>query len=125
MIVTHSNQALNQLFEKIVKLDIDERHFVRLGHGEEQLSVEKDFSKYGRVNYMLGRRIELLAQVEILTRSVNERPDFAYTCETSAQFYQSIVIPTINNFLVTVTMNLPTFDKNRKKSTKVKHLKML
>jgi intron-binding protein aquarius len=57
LIVTHSNDALNQLFEKIVKLDIDERHFVRLGHGEELLSTDKDFSKYGRVNYMLSRRI--------------------------------------------------------------------
>ena len=35
VIVTHSNQALNQLFEKIMALDIDERHLLRLGHGEE------------------------------------------------------------------------------------------
>ena len=33
--MTHSNQALNQLFEKIMALDIDERHLLRLGHGEE------------------------------------------------------------------------------------------
>jgi hypothetical protein len=31
IIVTHSNQALNQLFEKIMQLDIDERHLLRLG----------------------------------------------------------------------------------------------
>jgi intron-binding protein aquarius len=31
LIVTHSNQALNQLFEKIMALDIDERHLLRLG----------------------------------------------------------------------------------------------
>ena len=35
LIVTHSNQALNQLFEKIMALDIDERHLLRLGHGRE------------------------------------------------------------------------------------------
>nr|CAI5820359.1 unnamed protein product [Callosobruchus analis] len=46
LIVTHSNQALNQLFEKIVALDIDERHLLRLGHGEEALETEKDFSRY-------------------------------------------------------------------------------
>lgn len=46
LIVTHSNQALNQLFEKIVELDIDERHLLRLGHGEEALETEKDFSRY-------------------------------------------------------------------------------
>ena len=29
-------------------LDIDERHLLRLGHGEEALETEKDFSRYGR-----------------------------------------------------------------------------
>ena len=43
--MTHSNQALNQLFEKIMALDIDERHLLRLGHGEEELQTEKDFSR--------------------------------------------------------------------------------
>lgn len=45
LIVTHSNQALNQLFEKIMALDVDERHLLRLGHGEEALETEKDFSR--------------------------------------------------------------------------------
>lgn len=45
LIVTHSNQALNQLFEKIMALDIDERHLLRLGHGEEALETDKDFSR--------------------------------------------------------------------------------
>jgi superfamily II DNA or RNA helicase len=31
LIVTHSNQALNALFEKIIKLDVDERHLLRMG----------------------------------------------------------------------------------------------
>jgi intron-binding protein aquarius len=53
LIVTHSNQALNQLFEKIIALDVDERHLLRLGHGEEALETSKDFSRYGRVNYVL------------------------------------------------------------------------
>ena len=38
-------QALNQLFEKIIALDIDERHLLRLGHGEEELQSDKDFSR--------------------------------------------------------------------------------
>lgn len=70
LLVTHSNQALNQLFEKIMELgtalditepiiiiilalDIDERHLIRLGHGHSFLETEKDFGKYGRVDYML------------------------------------------------------------------------
>jgi len=55
LIVTHSNSALNQIFEKIMNLDIDERHLVRLGHGQKALETEKDFSRLGRVNYMLVR----------------------------------------------------------------------
>jgi len=27
-------------------LDIDERHLLRLGHGEESLETEKDYSRY-------------------------------------------------------------------------------
>ncbi|VDO29345.1 unnamed protein product [Onchocerca flexuosa] len=63
LIVTHSNQALNQLFEKIIQLDVDERHLLRLGHGEEALETEKDFSRYGRVNYVLQKRLDLLKEV--------------------------------------------------------------
>ena len=47
-------------------LDIDERHLLRLGHGEEDLSTEKDFSRYGRVNFILALRMELLKEVERL-----------------------------------------------------------
>ena len=70
VIVTHSNQALNQLFEKIMALDIDERHLLRLGHGEEALETEKDFSRYGRVNYVLSKRMELLERVDQLQASL-------------------------------------------------------
>lgn len=63
LIVTHSNQALNQLFEKIIALDVDERHLLRLGHGEESLDTEQDFSRYGRVDYILAQRIQLLQEV--------------------------------------------------------------
>lgn len=52
LIVTHSNQALNQLFEKIMALDIDERHLLRLGHGEEGLETEKDFSRLVQVYFV-------------------------------------------------------------------------
>uniref|UniRef100_A0A1I7XKQ0 DNA helicase n=1 Tax=Heterorhabditis bacteriophora TaxID=37862 RepID=A0A1I7XKQ0_HETBA len=63
LVVTHSNQALNQLFEKIIALDVDERHLLRMGHGEEALETEKDFSRYGRVNYVLKERLRLLSEV--------------------------------------------------------------
>ncbi|XP_030641850.1 RNA helicase aquarius [Chanos chanos] len=87
LIVTHSNQALNQLFEKIMALDIDERHLLRLGHGEEELETEKDFSRYGRVNYVLARRLELLGEVARLQESLDVPGDVSYTCETAGHFY--------------------------------------
>ncbi|XP_019770956.2 RNA helicase aquarius isoform X1 [Dendroctonus ponderosae] len=108
LIVTHSNQALNQLFDKIVGLDIDERHLLRLGHGEEALETEKDFSRYGRVNYVLAKRIDLLNEVQKLQESLDVEGDQAYTCETAGYFYlyqilsrwehfQSIVKPKSGN----------------------------
>ncbi|XP_074091147.1 RNA helicase aquarius isoform X2 [Macrotis lagotis] len=87
LIVTHSNQALNQLFEKIMALDIDERHLLRLGHGEEELETEKDFSRYGRVNYVLTRRLELLWEVGRLQESLEVPGDVSYTCETAGHFF--------------------------------------
>ncbi|XP_076342913.1 LOW QUALITY PROTEIN: RNA helicase aquarius [Tachypleus tridentatus] len=87
MIVTHSNQALNQLFEKIIALDIDERHLLRLGHGEEALETEKDFSRYGRVNFVLAKRLDLLKDVSRLQDSLGVIGDVSYTCETAGHFY--------------------------------------
>ena len=110
LIVTHSNMALNQLFEKIIALDIDERHCLRLGHGEESLETEKDFSRYGRVNFVLQQRLQLLAEVSRLQRSLltlnpvdsssqeattgkstgtnnSSAGHVEYTCETAAHFF--------------------------------------
>ncbi|XP_035781501.1 RNA helicase aquarius-like [Anopheles albimanus] len=99
LIVTHSNQALNQLFEKIMALDIDERHLLRLGHGEESLETEKDYSRYGRVNYVLAKRIDLLGQVQQLQESLGVRGDVAYTCETAGHFYLYHVVARWEKFL--------------------------
>ncbi|XP_071955366.1 RNA helicase aquarius-like isoform X2 [Antedon mediterranea] len=99
LIVTHSNQALNQLFEKIMALDIDERHLLRLGHGEEGLETEKDFSRYGRVNYVLGQRLELLQEVERLQESLSVSGDVAYTCETASHFFLYQVVARWEKFL--------------------------
>src|SRR5665811_1309933 len=102
LIVTHSNQALNQLFEKIIALDVDERHLLRLGHGEEELETEKDFSRYGRVNYVLAKRIDLLDQVVKLQKSLNVGGDVAYTCETSGFFFVHHILGNWEAFLLKV-----------------------
>lgn len=56
-------QALNDLFEKLLQRDVPSRYLLRLGMGEAELQTEDDFSRAGRVNTMLARRIQLLAEV--------------------------------------------------------------
>ena len=56
-------QALNDLFEKILQRDVPARYLLRLGMGEQELATTLDFSRVGRVNAMLARRLELLAEV--------------------------------------------------------------
>ena len=68
-------------------LDIDERHLLRLGHGEESLATDKDFSRYGRVNFILALRLDLLREVERLQNSLGVSGDVAYTCETAGHFF--------------------------------------
>ncbi|CAG7823151.1 unnamed protein product [Allacma fusca] len=80
--------------------DVDERHLLRLGHGEEELDTEKDFSRYGRVNYVLAKRLDLLTQVERLQRCLNVPGDVAYTCETSGFFFVHHVLPRWEEFLL-------------------------
>ncbi|GMT10582.1 hypothetical protein PFISCL1PPCAC_1879, partial [Pristionchus fissidentatus] len=99
LIVTHSNQALNQLFEKIIALDVDERHLLRMGHGEEGLETEKDFSRYGRVNHVLKERIRLLGEVEKLAHAMGEVGDVGYTCETAGHFFRYRVCRAWDEFL--------------------------
>lgn len=98
LIVTHSNQALNQLFEKIMHLDIDEKHLLRLGHGEEELETEKDFSRYGRVNYVLSKRLYLLYEVSKLAKSLGVVADVGYTCETASYFYLHQILAKYEQF---------------------------
>ncbi|KAJ2353038.1 hypothetical protein GGH92_000916 [Coemansia sp. RSA 2673] len=87
LLLTHSNQALNQLFEKIIALDIEPRHLLRLGHGEEDLDAEERYSKAGRVESYLERRRELLALVQKLAEALDIPGDFGYTCDNARLFF--------------------------------------
>ncbi|PSC68726.1 Intron-binding aquarius [Micractinium conductrix] len=87
LVVTHSNQALNDLFTKIVERDVPARYLLRLGMGEAELETELDFSRVGRVNALLARRLELLAEVERLAKLLSVSESVAYTCETAAHFW--------------------------------------
>ena len=43
--------------------------------------------RYGRVNYVLARRLELLNEVGRLQESLEVPGDVAYTCETAGHFF--------------------------------------
>ena len=75
----------------MIALDVDERHLLRLGHGQGQLATEKDFSKTGKINYMLARRLLLLDKVNQLGKLMGiDEGAVGYTCETAARYYLEI-----------------------------------
>ncbi|KAK6933867.1 Intron-binding protein aquarius, N-terminal [Dillenia turbinata] len=115
LIITHSNQALNDLFEKIMERDVPARYLLRLGQGEQELATDLDFSRQGRVNAMLVRRLELLSEVERLARSLQLPEDVGYTCETAGYFWLLHVYSRWEQFLAACSENQdkPTFVKDR------------
>ena len=122
IVITHSNAALNDIFQKVMNRgDIEERYMVRLGSGERELQTDSthDFTKQGRVAYSLARRGILLEEVQILSeslsisgraeRSADGAP--AYTCETAEYFYQLQIRKRMNDFEKKATAaNLMTDD---------------
>uniref|UniRef100_A0AAF5HZ24 Protein-tyrosine-phosphatase n=1 Tax=Strongyloides stercoralis TaxID=6248 RepID=A0AAF5HZ24_STRER len=100
LIVTKSNQALNQMFEKLILLDINVKHLLRLGHGEEALQTEEDFTRYGRVNYAENMRNILLGKVKFIKDSLKIEGDYEYSCETAAQFFKIILSKMWRKFIV-------------------------
>lgn len=93
LLIAHSNQALNQLFAKIVALDIDERHLLRLGHGEEELETEGSFSKLGRVESFLENRQRFLYEVNRLAASMGAPGAHGNSAETAGYFNSVYVEP--------------------------------
>lgn len=93
LLIAHSNQALNQLFAKIVALDIDERHLLRLGRGEEELETEGSFSKHGRVESFLENRDRYLAEVNRLAASMGAPGAHGNSAETAGYFKSVYVDP--------------------------------
>lgn len=70
-----------------------------LGHGEEALETTKDFSRYGRVTYVLKERNLLLRKVDKLSKILGEIGDVAYSCETAGYFYRYTVVQTWEHFV--------------------------
>lgn len=93
LLIAHSNQALNQLFQKIINLDIDERHLLRLGHGEEDLETEVNYSKHGRVESFLDNRASYLFEVDRLAANFAAPGAHGNSCETAGYFNVVYVVP--------------------------------
>lgn len=102
LVITHSNAALNDIFQKLAGRDVPARYMLRLGMGEEALETDLDFSRAGRVNAMLARRLELLTEVERLAQSLGVPDDVAYTCETASHFWLLHVLSRWEQFLALV-----------------------
>ncbi|KAK1971139.1 intron-binding protein aquarius [Colletotrichum sublineola] len=98
LLIAHSNQALNQLFEKIVALDIDARHLLRLGHGEEELYTEGSFSKHGRVESFLENRDRYLHEVNRLAASIGAPGAHGNSAETAGYFNSVYIEPAWTKF---------------------------
>lgn len=109
VIITHSNAALNDIFQKVmIRGDVDERYLVRLGSGERDLQTDSthDFTKAGRVAYSLHKREQALEKVQQLSESIGlsgraERGadgSASYTCETAEYFYENHVMRRIRLF---------------------------
>ena len=98
LMIAHSNQALNQLFQKITLLDIDDRHLLRLGHGEEDLETDVSYGKHGRVESFLDNRAGFLSEVDKLAANLGAPGAHGNSCETAGYFKSVYVDPTWSKF---------------------------
>jgi len=92
LLITHSNQALNDLFEKIMKRNINEKHLLRLGYGNKELNVEGNFTQLGRINHMLTQRINKLKIIQYLCETLRVAKVYSSTCEIAINFYNNEVL---------------------------------
>ena len=67
--------------------------------GATSTSNGKFLSRYGRVNYVLGKRLELLQEVGRLQESLDVPGDVSYTCETAGHFYLYQVLSRWEEFM--------------------------
>lgn len=99
VVIAHSNQALNHIFEKLLVAggaDLD-KHLLRLGHGEDKLKTEVTgggkYSRAGRVDRFLESRGGLLQEVDRLANSIGVYGAYGDSCETADAFYTVYIKP--------------------------------
>ena len=66
---------------------------------ETEISHTWFFCRYGRVNYVLAKRLDLLMEVQRLQDSLDVAGDVAYTCETAGHFFLYQILARWERFL--------------------------
>lgn len=66
------------------------------------IQIGEDFSKQGRVNWSLTRRLQLLGHVQRLAVSLNIPGDVGYTCETAEYFNLEFIQSRIEKFYIDI-----------------------
>ena len=102
LVITHSNQTLDRIFEGLSKYPNLKNHQVlRLGSGEEKISGKnrQQFTAMGRVESINGFRQSLFEKVHRLVICLNleGKGDFTDSCDSCLAFYQNHVLPAWNN----------------------------
>ncbi|GIX64046.1 intron-binding protein aquarius [Babesia caballi] len=98
VVCTHSNYALNDIFTKlVVNGHVDEHHIVRLGGSEFEIEGLGDFSKWGRVNFILQRRLDLLDVVKKLIDALEVPGDYNFSLQLALSFFESKLLPILHN----------------------------
>jgi len=78
---------------------ISQEEIVRLGSGEKHLNLNADFSKNGRINHLLEKRIQYLAEVKKITKDIGLDMDTEFTCETAEVFFISQIQSRWDDFI--------------------------
>jgi intron-binding protein aquarius len=104
LLVARSVNTLDELLAKLATRGINPSHMVRLGRSETGRMgvgvgghVGDDYSRNGRVNWYLHRRLELLQLVQELSVALSAG-DAGSSCETAQYFFLSHIQPLMERY---------------------------
>ena len=98
LVVTRTSSSISRLLEKLAG-SLTEDELIRLDSRSTHVAQEKDFTKFGRVNFMLKQRLELLEQVEAIAADVGLSLHSQLTCETADILFKSQILSRWQLFL--------------------------
>jgi intron-binding protein aquarius len=99
VIMTHSNQGLDQIVARVAALGVDPLDLVRLGGGARNDDEDPsdpslaDYSRQGRLAHAERVRQAALAVVAALAAVLGHAPSVAQSCETALYYWRAIAGP--------------------------------